>query len=630
MPARAGRCSSAARRASARPRCSSTRRQLAAGFRLLRRDGDRVRGRAAVRDPAPAPAAAPDRASQGSPSRRRARSRRARPRPEREVDRFLIGVGVLTLLADAAEERPLLALLDDAAWFDRESADALGFAPVDCTPRVSCCSSPSATSRVRTSRCPASRAARRAPGGRRRARAARATGVDGARRDAVVERARGNPLALLELARPDGARRGRRRGGLRAAGRGAPGAHAGAVADRGRRHHRSLAVVGGGGRGARARRCRAGARRVGRARARGRRQHRVPASARAVRRVQLGALRRPGPRAPGAGSRAERRQQRRSPRLASRRGRPRCRRGRRRRPWRGPRAGRSSARATRPPPRRSSGPASSHRTRRIAAAASSAPPAEAVFAGERGRALGILDRAGAVTDPALVAVRRDHARLGRDRRRRHDRRRSSGSCARSGRAAPRRQRWRCRPPCGRPRAPARRGCRSGSPSCGRWSRTCRAPTTSARRSRSRRASARSPRRTSTPTFPALARAAELAEGSSDPLTLLHSTWAAAFAGDPLTAARLAARAEQLARGRGAMAPLAAILMSRATWELGAARFPAARGGGHRGPRAGARDAPGWARRDLTRPARARRRGPRPRGRVPRARLRGAGDGGRAW
>ena len=42
----------------------------------------------------------------------------------------------------------------------------------------------------------------------------------------------------------------------------------------------------------------------------------------------------------------------------------------------------------------------------------------------------------------------------------------------------------------------------------------------------------------------------------------------------LTAARLAARGEQLARASGAIGPLTAILMSRATWELGAARFAA--------------------------------------------------------
>ena len=46
---------------------------------------------------------------------------------ERDADAFLVGVGVLTLLADAAEEQPLLAVLDDAAWFDHESAHALGF-----------------------------------------------------------------------------------------------------------------------------------------------------------------------------------------------------------------------------------------------------------------------------------------------------------------------------------------------------------------------------------------------------------------------------------------------------------------------------------------------------------------------
>src|SRR5215468_2821610 len=43
-------------------------------------------------------------------------------------DRFLLSVGVLSLLADAAEQRPLVCLLDDAHWLDQASADALVFA----------------------------------------------------------------------------------------------------------------------------------------------------------------------------------------------------------------------------------------------------------------------------------------------------------------------------------------------------------------------------------------------------------------------------------------------------------------------------------------------------------------------
>jgi AAA ATPase domain len=64
----------------------------------------------------------------GLPAPQRTALRAAMGEAEGEGDRYLAYLGTLSLLADAAEQGPLLAVVDDAHWLDDASAAALLFA----------------------------------------------------------------------------------------------------------------------------------------------------------------------------------------------------------------------------------------------------------------------------------------------------------------------------------------------------------------------------------------------------------------------------------------------------------------------------------------------------------------------
>jgi hypothetical protein len=117
-------------------------------------------------------------------------------------DRFVLGLAVLSLFAAAAEERPLLCVVDDAQWLDERSALTLAFAarrllaePVGI---VFAAREPGVALRD----VPVLEVGGVAEGD---ARALLSTVVpfrmDERIRDHIVAETRGNPLALLELPR---------------------------------------------------------------------------------------------------------------------------------------------------------------------------------------------------------------------------------------------------------------------------------------------------------------------------------------------------------------------------------------------------------------------------------------------
>lgn len=117
-----------------------------------------------------------------------------------EVDLFAVGAGTLSLLAEAADDAPVLVVLDDVQWLDNASATALAFAARRLTEEsvaiLAACRTGHATPFDPLETISLE------PLGRTDARAvvrARDDHVPAADIETVVEAAGGNPLALVEL-----------------------------------------------------------------------------------------------------------------------------------------------------------------------------------------------------------------------------------------------------------------------------------------------------------------------------------------------------------------------------------------------------------------------------------------------
>ncbi len=122
-------------------------------------------------------------------------------------DRFLIGLSVLNLLAEVAEERPLLCLVDDAQWLDEGSAQVLAFVArrvaAERVAMVVLLRDPSDTGDPSAfAGLPELRLDGLSPQHARALLAAAVpTPLDQQVRERIIAEARGNPLALLELPR---------------------------------------------------------------------------------------------------------------------------------------------------------------------------------------------------------------------------------------------------------------------------------------------------------------------------------------------------------------------------------------------------------------------------------------------
>jgi hypothetical protein len=122
------------------------------------------------------------------------------PGPSPEV--FLVGMGVLSLLADTARDGPLACVIDDAQWLDRASAQVLAFVArrLGAEPVAMLFITREGNADLRG-------LPELAVGGLSHDEACALLGaaltepLDERVRDRIVTEARGNPLALLQLPR---------------------------------------------------------------------------------------------------------------------------------------------------------------------------------------------------------------------------------------------------------------------------------------------------------------------------------------------------------------------------------------------------------------------------------------------
>jgi DNA-binding CsgD family transcriptional regulator len=117
-------------------------------------------------------------------------------------DRFLVGLAVLSLLSDAADQQPLVCVVDDEQWLDRASAQVLGFAArrlgAESVGLVFAARVPSSD----TAGLPDLVVERLGETDARALLDVALTGpLDARVRDQILAETQGNPLALLELPR---------------------------------------------------------------------------------------------------------------------------------------------------------------------------------------------------------------------------------------------------------------------------------------------------------------------------------------------------------------------------------------------------------------------------------------------